>query len=446
MKLALCSLLSAALGAFLVLSWADRSPEDQAFAQTRRPSSPADRATDNRGSAQRTAGPRTSGRIDEEETIHPSSPVRSRPKASSVSDTPRPPLIDREPSNTADFDTLESETDLEELTPEERVNIAVYERANKSVVHITTKGVKADAVFLLDLPTEGAGSGSILDKEGHILTNYHVIEEAKQVQVTLVDSKTYDAKFVGADPINDVAVIRIEAPPNALYPVEIADSRRLKVGMRVYALGNPFGLERTLTTGIISSLNRSLPIYSNRTIKSIIQIDAAINPGNSGGPLLDTRGRLIGMNTAIASKTGQSSGVGFAIPSSLILRIVPQLIATGQVVRPEIGIARVYETERGLLVAKLVPGGPAEKAGLRGPQVQSRKRGPFVVESIDRSAADLITAVDGNKVQTADDFLGMIEARNPGDTVTLTLLRDGRELKLPVTLTRGSDPPATRTR
>lgn len=322
---------------------------------------------------------------------------------------------------------------------EEQVNIAVYENVNKSVVHITTKGVKADALFLLDLPTEGSGSGSVLDDSGHILTNYHVIEDARQVSVTLFDGKSYDAKFVGADAINDLCVIKIDAPPETLHPVIFGDSAQLKVGMRVFALGNPFGLERTLTTGIISSLNRSLQIHNNRTIKSIIQIDAAINPGNSGGPLLDTRSRLIGMNTAIASKTGQSSGVGFAIPVNLIARIVPQLISRGRVVRPESGISRVFETERGLLIFKLIPGGPAERAHLQGPQVTTRKRGPLVFASIDRSAADLITAVNGEKVTTGDDFLGLIEAHEPGERVILTIIRQGRELQIPIVLGSGDE-------
>ncbi len=334
-----------------------------------------------------------------------------------------------------------------DVSPEEKINIAVYERVNKSVAHLTTKGVKADAVFLLDLPTEGAGSGSVLDKAGHILTNNHVIEDARQVNVTLYDGKSYEAKFVGADPVNDVAVIKVDAPPEVLVPVLLGDSARLKVGMRVFALGNPFGLERTLTTGIISSLNRSLQIYNNRTINSIIQIDAAINPGNSGGPLLDTSSRLIGMNTAIATKTGQSSGVGFAIPVNLIARIVPQLIERGHVVRPEIGIARVYETGHGLLIARLIPGGPAERAGLQGPQVVTRRRGPFVLESVDRSAADLIVAIDGKNITTADEFLGAIEAKSPADLVTLTIVRQTRELQVPVQL--GGDgaptgPPKTR--
>lgn len=336
----------------------------------------------------------------------------------------------------------EPDFDTTSLSPEERINVAVYEKVNKSVVHMMTKGVRADAVLMFDMAVEGAGSGSILDKAGHILTNYHVIEDARQVSVTLYDGKSYDARFVGADPVNDVCVIRIDAPPESLHPVTFGDSGKLKVGMRVFAIGNPFGLERTLTTGIISSLNRSLQIHNNRTIKSIIQIDAAINPGNSGGPLLDTRARLIGMNTAIASRTGQNSGVGFAIPVSLIARIVPQLIERGQVIRPEIGIARVFETERGLLIAKVTPGGPAERAGLRGPAVTTRKRGPFVVESVDRSAADLIIAVDGEQIKTADDFLSHIEAKRAGDTVTLSILRQGREMQVAVQLVSSVEPPA----
>jgi S1-C subfamily serine protease len=324
--------------------------------------------------------------------------------------------------------------DPEDLSPDERINVAVYETVNRSVVNITTRGVRSEGFFLLEIPTEGAGSGSVLDKTGHILTNNHVVEGARQVAVTLFDGKSYDARLVGSDPVDDVAVIKIDAPPESLHPVELGDSRHLKVGMRVFAIGNPFGLERTLTTGIISSLNRTLQIHEHRTVKSIIQIDAAINPGNSGGPLLDTHSRLIGMNTAIASRIGQSSGVGFAIPAGLIARVVPQLIEKGRVVRPEVGIAKVFETEQGLMIFKLVAGGPAERAGLQGPQAVTRRRGPFVVESMDRSAADLIVAVDGTKVTTADDFLGIIEARHPGDRITLTVVRKGKELQVPIVL------------
>jgi S1-C subfamily serine protease len=190
-------------------------------------------------------------------------------------------------------------------------------------------------------------------------------------------------------------------------------------------------LERTLTTGIISSLNRTLPTHNHRTIKSIIQIDAAINPGNSGGPLLDSRGRLIGMNTAIASATGQSAGVGFAIPAANIARVVPQLIERGHVIRPDAGITRVLQTDQGLVIATVTQGGPAEIAGLRGFRVvrQRRRQGPFTYEtqSIDRNAADRIVAVDGKKVVNVDDFLTLVEERKPGEEITITVIREGRE-------------------
>jgi S1-C subfamily serine protease len=330
-----------------------------------------------------------------------------------------------------------------ELTAEERVNIAVYENVNRSVVNINTKGVRGESFFLIEIPSEGAGSGSVLDKQGHILTNYHVIEGAREIQVTLFDGKEYRAELVGEDPSTDVAVIRIQAPAAALYPVVLGDSTRLKVGQRVFAIGNPFGLERTLTTGIISSLNRSLPSRNGRTIKSIIQIDAAINPGNSGGPLLDSHSRLIGMNTAIASRTGQNTGVGFAIPVTSIGRVVPQLIERGRVLRPEIGIVRVYQTERGLLIATLAQGGPAEAAGLRGPRLvrERRRQGPFTYEyqSLDRTAADLIIAVDGEKIVSADEFLSAIESKRPGDEVTLTVVRDGHETPVRVRLGESSE-------
>lgn len=351
----------------------------------------------------------------------PEDPARGQPKPRLQAPVPLAGAVD------ADF------------SPEEKVNISVYETVNRSVVHITTRGARQDGFFTGEVPTEGAGSGSVIDKAGHLLTNYHVIEDAGQVNVTLFDGKSYDAKFVGADPANDVAVIKIDAPPAVLFPVLFGDSSHLLVGMRVFAIGNPFGLERTLTTGIISSLDRSLQIHGNRTIRQIIQVDAAINPGSSGGPLLDSHSRLIGINTAIASKTGQSAGVGFAIPVNLVSRIVPQLIAHGQVVRPEIGIQRVYQTEHGLLVAKLQAGGPAEKAGLRGPQIVVRRRGLFNVESVDRSVADLIIGIDDHKVVTADDLLSYIESLKPGATVQLLLIRQGKQIRVPVVLTSTAD-------
>lgn len=332
------------------------------------------------------------------------------------------------------------------LTPDEAANVYVYDRNTKSVANITTKSVRSDGFFLLDEVSEGNGSGSVLDKKGHILTNYHVIEGARQVKVTLYDGESYDAKFVGADPINDTAVLRVTAPAEVLHPISIGDSSALRVGMRVFAIGNPFGLERTMSTGIISSLNRSLQVTENRSIKSMIQIDAAINPGNSGGPLLDSHGRLIGMNTAIASRTGQNSGVGFAIPIGLISRVVPQLIRHGKVIRPDIGIQQVYETEAGLRITRLTKDGPAERAGLKGPRIERQSRAGWLIERVDRSAADLIVAVDGEKILTADDFLTRIEEQQPGDTVTVTVLRDNRRVDIPVRLGGGIDESNSRTR
>jgi S1-C subfamily serine protease len=279
----------------------------------------------------------------------------------------------------------------------------------------------------------------VLDKQGHVLTNNHVVDDAQEIRVTLFDGNTYEARLVGNDPATDVAVLQIEAPQKSLFPVQFGNSGHLLVGQRVFAIGNPFGLERTLSTGIISSLNRTLPARNTgRSIKSVIQIDAAINPGNSGGPLLDSRGRMIGLNTAIASKTGESAGVGFAIPINTIARITPQLIASGRVRRPESGIAKVYPTERGLLVIALTPSGPAERAGLRGPRLERRQKrqGPFTYEqrSVNLSAADLITAVDGRPVKTADDFLDVIEEKQPGNQVALTIIREGRQHQIPLQL------------
>ena len=324
-------------------------------------------------------------------------------------------------------------TDEDELTPEERVNIAVYEDVNRSVVHITTKSYGGDGLFWRETASNGDGSGSVLDQQGHILTNYHVVEGAREIRVTLFDGKSYDARPVGVDRATDVVVLKIDAPTETLHPVVLGDSARLRVGQRVFAIGNPFGLDRTLSTGIVSSLNRTLPSQSKyRTMEQIIQIDASINPGNSGGPLLDTRGRMIGMNTAIASTTGESAGVGFAIPVSTIARIIPQLIESGRVVRADIGIGGVYELEQGLLIVTLVPGGAAEKAGLEGPKLFRRRGDPFTY--VDRSAADLITAVDGKPVRTVAGFLSIVESKQPGERVMVSVTRDGSRVDVPVVL------------
>ncbi|HUT92577.1 MAG TPA: trypsin-like peptidase domain-containing protein [Thermoguttaceae bacterium] len=325
----------------------------------------------------------------------------------------------------------------EDLTPEERVNIAVYEQVNRSVVNIDTASVRRDAFFLFEIPEKGAGSGVVIDKQGHVLTNFHVVAGARTIEVTLYNGKSYEAVPVGADEPNDAAVLKIDAPPDSLFPVTLGDSSRLRVGQRALAIGNPFGLERTLSVGVISSLNR--PLSERRgAFRQLIQIDAAINPGNSGGPLLDSHGRMIGMNTVIASNTGQSAGVGFAIPINTTARILPDLIERGHVVRADVGIASVYRAGEGLLITKLVEGGAAQRAGLRGPRlvVREKRQGPIVYrqESTDVSAADLILALDGKPVRTADDLLAVVESKKPGDRVTVTVLREGRRMDVPVTL------------
>ncbi|GAA4432961.1 S1C family serine protease [Bremerella cremea] len=328
-----------------------------------------------------------------------------------------------------------------DLTPDEKRNIFVYEKGNRAVVHITTRSVQIDNFYLMERPAEGSGSGSVLDKLGLILTNYHVIEGAREIRATLFNGESYPATLVGQDPVNDIAVVKIDAPSDLLHPVQFGDSSRLRVGQKVYAIGNPFGLERTMTIGIISSLNRVLPSRSGRTMKSIIQIDAALNRGNSGGPLFDSNGRLIGMNTAIASSTGENTGVGFAIPASAIQRVVPQLLENGRVIRPDIGITRVYQTEQGLMVATVAQGGPADRAGIKGFRLvrEQIQRGPFIYEQnrLDRSEADTIVGIDNVPVQTADDLLSAIENNKPGETVVLSVLRKGKKVGVQVELAVG---------
>lgn len=332
---------------------------------------------------------------------------------------PQPPAATPEPS---------------ELTPDERINMLVYQQANRSVVNITTRGVQADDFLMLFSPRAGSGSGSVLDKQGHILTNYHVVEGADRIAVNFYDSSTADAKLVGFDAANDLAVIKTEASAEKLFPLAWGDTNKLQVGMRVFAIGNPFGLERTLTTGIVSSLNRSLRTENNRLIRGVIQTDAAINPGSSGGPLLNRRGELVGITTAIVSRAGQNSGVGLAIPASASRRIVDDLIKFGRVKRPDCGIFNVNELENGLLIGRLAPDGPAERAGLRGPKVVVERRGTFEFRSVDRSKADRIVAVDGKTVKTADDLLSYIESKKAGDRVTFTVVREGKKVEVAVTL------------
>jgi S1-C subfamily serine protease len=321
---------------------------------------------------------------------------------------------------------------LKNAGSDEEINIRVYAAVNRSVVNITTTAESAG--LFGDEVTNGSGSGFVIDRKGHILTNYHVVEGADLLRVTLFDGTTHDAEIVGQDPSNDVAVVRIAVPPDRLTPVRFGDSSRLLVGQKVLAIGNPFGLERTLTTGIISSLDRSLRAKNGRLIKGIIQTDAAINPGNSGGPLLDSRGEVIGMNTAIVSQVGQSAGIGFAVPINAITRILRPLIAQGRVIRADLGVRRVFATDEGLLIVSLLEGGPADVAGLRPIGVKTQRFGPYLVRRPDPSTADIIVAIDGKPIRSIDDLLTEVEAHAPGDTVVVTVLRAGQTKHIKVRL------------
>ena len=324
-------------------------------------------------------------------------------------------------------------------TEDEENNISIYREVGPGVVNITSVVVQRD-FFFNPIPREGAGSGSIIDTNGHILTNHHVIRDSTKLEVTLSDGSKWPAKFVGADPDNDLAVIKVDAPKEKLTVIPMGDSSELQIGQKVLAIGNPFGLGQTLTTGIISSLARSIRSEAGTLIEDVIQTDAAINPGNSGGPLLDSKGRIIGINSAIISPTGASVGIGFAIPANTAKRIIPELISKGHVSYPWIG-ASVYplipdfakvlgvKVERGAVIAEVVAGGPADRAGLRG-----GNRRVQVGNSVIPVEGDVITEMDGKKVISSDDLIRMIRDHRPGDRVELKALRRGNFLRIKVTL------------
>ncbi len=318
---------------------------------------------------------------------------------------------------------------LSAVDADEQINIRVYEADNRGVVNITTA---ASAGFFGEELAGGTGSGFVIDKEGHILTNFHVVMNADALQVTLSDGTQLPARVVGVDPNNDVAVVRVQAEAGQLFPLPLGDSTNLRVGQKVLAIGNPFGLERTLTTGIISSLDRSIKAKNNRIIKGIIQTDAAINPGNSGGPLLNTRGEVIGMNTAILSAVGQSAGIGFAVPINHITRILKSLIETGRVVRADLGLREVFVTDRGLYILDLDEDGPAARAGLRPMPLRVERRGRYYRP--DPDSADRIVAINDKPITSVDELLTEVEAHQPGQTIEVTTVRNGRKRKVAVTL------------
>ena len=324
-----------------------------------------------------------------------------------------------------------------QLSPEERINVAVYENVNRSVVNISTIARRVDFMFRLE-PEEGSGSGWVFDGNGHVVTNYHVIAGSDAIEVTLFDGSSYSARVVGQDPHHDVAVLKINADRSLLSPVELGDSAGLLVGQKVFAIGNPFGLERTMTVGIVSSLNRTLRSKNKRLMKNIIQLDAALNQGNSGGPLLSSSGSLIGMNTAIASLTGENTGVGFAVPVNTIKRLVPQLIQFGKIQRASLGIDLYWRSDNGLRIATMVPGGAAEQAGLQGITIQRRvqNRGgfQFVERTLNRETSDRILAIDDSIIATTDDVQKVLERLKPGQRVLVTVEREGAKLQIPVTL------------
>ena len=328
---------------------------------------------------------------------------------------------------------------------------AVYDQAGPAVVHITSRVITYD-VFMQPIPQEGAGSGFVYDTEGHIVTNYHVVADAESVSVALAAGGVYTATIVGTDSSNDLAVLRIEAE-NLPDPIPLGDSDQLRVGQFVVAIGNPFGLDRTLTVGVISALSRVIQSPDSRFIGEAIQTDAAINPGNSGGPLLDLEGRVIGVNAQIISPSQASAGIGFAIPVNTVRRVAPQLIAQGHYPHPWLGVSVLpFEAEgaqilreagmdvpvdEGLLVAEVVPGSPAAVAGIRG--------GDRVVRIGNTQVplgGDIITAINGEPITNFQELTVYLESETRvGDTVEVTLIRDGREMTVSVTLAERPEQP-----
>jgi S1-C subfamily serine protease len=337
-------------------------------------------------------------------------PVSARPEAQARAVTPRGPL-----------------------SADELAHVEIFRRASPSVVHITSLGVQRDLLSLnVQQVPRGTGTGFVWDGNGHIVTNFHVIQGGNGWRVTLADQSSYDATVVGAFADRDLAVLRIDAPKARLPPIALGSSRDLLVGQRVYAIGNPFGLDQTLTTGLISALNREIESFNSRTIRGVIQTDAAINPGNSGGPLLDSAGRLVGVNTQIASPSGASAGIGFAIPADEVNRIVPRLIRDGRFLRPALGVtagsAQLQENlqlPRGVMVVQVGAQSPAARAGLQA--FRRGSRGEII-------AGDVITALNDEAVADLDDMLALLEKRAAGETVKLTVWRSGKTRQVNVVL------------
>jgi S1-C subfamily serine protease len=319
-----------------------------------------------------------------------------------------------------------------DLAADEKATVELFKAASPAVVYITNIARRRDffSLDVFEIP-QGTGSGFIWDRQGYVVTNFHVLQGGNSFEVTLADHSTWDGRPVGVEPDKDLAVLKIEAPADRLRSIAVGTSHDLQVGQKVFAIGNPFGLDQTLTTGVISALGRQIRSVTGRAIKGVIQTDAAINPGNSGGPLLDSAGRLIGVNTAIYSQTGSYAGIGFAVPVDTVNGIVPQLIAHGRVVRPGLGIVPANDAlaERlgveGVLVVEVSEDGGAAAAGIR-----ATRRDAFGRLVL----GDVIVSIDGQPVRSNDDLVGLLEQRKVGDRVKVELLRGRERLEVGVVL------------
>jgi S1-C subfamily serine protease len=320
------------------------------------------------------------------------------------------------------------------ISSDEETNINVYNQVSPGVVNVTRTFVEY-GFFFAPIAREGTGSGCVLDKDGNILTNYHVIQSAERLEVTLPDQSRYRANVVGVDQQNDIAVIRIHAPPDRLHPVSLGTSDGLQVGQKVLAIGNPLGLQNTLTVGIISSLGRRIETRGGDLVDNVIQTDAAINPGNSGGPLLNTAGEMIGMNTSIFTIGGGNIGIGFAIPADTIRRVATELIREGRIIRPWFGIEGYalnkdlasllnLPVDQGIMIARVNRGSSADLAGIRGAE-----RVAVVYNQRILVGGDIITGIDGRPVISHEELRLLLESKKPGDTVTVTLYRDGARME-----------------
>ncbi len=318
-------------------------------------------------------------------------------------------------------------------TEDEANSTEIFSKASPAVVYVTTTTLRRRSRFSLDVMEipKGSGSGFVWHESGLVVTNYHVIADANRMQVTLQDGSQHAAELIGSAPEKDLAVLRLLDPPKDLTVLPLGDSTELSVGRKVLAIGNPFGLDTTLTTGIVSALGREIRAPSGRRIRGVIQTDAAINPGNSGGPLLNSLGQLIGVNTAIYSPSGASAGIGFAIPVNTVREVVPQLISYGRILRPIMGMELASDRWRlrygidGLPVVRVYPGLPAAEAGLRG--AWRNARGEIML-------GDIIIAIDGKTVNNHDDYLSILESHQPGDQLAVTTLRGEKEHEFNVRL------------